>query len=321
MGPEGVAAAVKLTPEQLQWYEMTDEAAPHITLAVHTTHQAKDLGPVTKRLRAATDWTPTQIPHMFYSVKEKSYKLLHASSDTALLEHRQIERFHGREKTDHPDVAVMLDSLPSSLWSTGPTDVGYCSKVTPVSFSLSDSTPIWQTQYPHKPEAEKGIQDTIRGLLQAGVLEKSQSAWNTPILPVEKQNIGKYRMALDLRRINSVVSTPTVTVPNPYTAMSAITPTHKWFSCIDLVNAFFCLPLQNDLRDVFLFTYQEQQLRYMRMPQGFILSPGVFNQVFSLFTKTLCCITQNKTRSRGSKNFAENSSHSDELSSNSTHNT
>ena len=132
MGPEGVAAAVKLTPEQLQWYEMTDEAAPHITLAVHTTHQAKDLGSVTKRLRAATDWTPTQIPHMFYSVKEKSYKLLHASSDTALLEHRQIERFHGREKTDHPDAAVMLDSLASSLWSTGPTDVGYCSKVTPV---------------------------------------------------------------------------------------------------------------------------------------------------------------------------------------------
>lgn len=86
-------------------------------------------------------------------------------------------------------------------------------------------------------------------------------------------------MAHDLRHINSIVSTPTVPVPNPYTAMSVISPEHKWFSRIDLANAFLCLPLAVHLRDIFSFIYIGQQLRYTRVPQGFILSPGLFNQV------------------------------------------
>lgn len=175
---------------------------------------------------------------------------------------RQIERFHGREKTDHPDSPALLNSLPLSLWSQGPTDVGFCHSAPPVTFDLTDNTPIWQKQYPHTLAAEEGIQDTIDGLLASGVLES-----------------GKYRMAHDLRRVNLIVATPTVPVPNPYTALSSITPEHTWFSCIDLANAFFCLPLREDLRDIFLFTYKGRELRYTCMPQGFISSPGIFIQV------------------------------------------
>ncbi|GCC41316.1 hypothetical protein chiPu_0025010, partial [Chiloscyllium punctatum] len=94
-------------------------------------------------------------------------------------------------------------------------------------------------------------------------------------------------MVHDLRRINSIVSTPTVPVPNPYTAMSVLTPDHTWFSCIDLANAFFCLPLADHLRDVFSFTYKGQQVRYTRVPQGFILSPGIFSQVLKQQLKDL----------------------------------
>lgn len=183
-------------------------------------------------------------------------------TDEAVLEHRQIERFHGREKTDHPDTPALLSRLPEGLWSQGHTDVGFCHSAPPVSFELTDYTPIWQKQYPHKQAAEEGIQDTIDGLLASGVLESSESAWNTPILPVEKANTGKYRMAHDLRRINTVVATPTIPVPNPYTALSSLTPEHTWFSCIDLANAFFCLPLEENLHDVFSFMYKGQKLRY-----------------------------------------------------------
>ncbi|XP_056880094.1 uncharacterized protein LOC130520388 [Takifugu flavidus] len=103
----------------------------------------------------------------------------------------------------------------------------------------------------------------------------------------EKQEKGKYRMAHDLRRINSIVTTPTVPVPNPYTAISALSPSHKWFTCIDLANAFFCLPLDSAMRDIFSFTYKGRQLRYTRLPQGFILSPGIFNQTLRKLLKDL----------------------------------
>ncbi|GCC36812.1 hypothetical protein chiPu_0015312 [Chiloscyllium punctatum] len=220
LGKEVVAAVVELTAGQLEWYEMSEEAIPHVTLAMHAEYQAKDLGPMSKRLMVVTDWMWTQLPGLQYSPSEEAYRIMCRTTDKVLLEDRQIERFHGREKTAHPQAAAMLDTLPDTLWSASTTDVGYCKYVTPTTFDLTDHTPIWQRQYSHKPEAEAGIADTVEGLLAAGVLEPSWSAWNTPILPVEKQNKGKYRMAHDLRRINNVVSTPTVPVPNPYTAMS-----------------------------------------------------------------------------------------------------
>lgn len=40
--------------------------------------------------------------------------------------------------------------------------------------------------------AHKGIRPTIEDLIKIGVLEPSTLAWNTPILPVEKQHTGKF---------------------------------------------------------------------------------------------------------------------------------
>ena len=101
-GPEGIAAVVELNGELLQYYAIAKEAVPHITLAVHSDHQAKELGPMTKRLLKVSDWVPTQITSVSYSASEKAYKITQVTQDTVLLEHRQIERFHGREKNRPP---------------------------------------------------------------------------------------------------------------------------------------------------------------------------------------------------------------------------
>ncbi|XP_042070941.1 uncharacterized protein LOC121812529 [Haplochromis burtoni] len=278
VGPEGVAAAVNLTDNQRPWFKMGPDSVPHITLAVHESHQAKELGTMVRRALGEPGWQPTQIPDVWYSPKCKTYRITCQSEDTVMLEHEQISRIHGRERIDHADAVAALATLPDTLWSAGPTDVGQAT-CSPVLFQLKSETPIWKPQYRQKREAEEGIAETIEGLWNVGVLEPSQSHWNTPILPVEKHGTGKYRMAHDLRAINAILRTDTVPVPNPYTALTALTPDQKWFTCIDLANAFFCLPLHESLRDIFSFTYGGQQYRYTRLPQGFALSPGIFNQV------------------------------------------
>lgn len=63
-------------------------------------------------------------------------------------------------------------------------------------------------------------------------------------------------MVYDLRAINAILRTDTVPVPNPYTALTAITTDQKWFTCIELANVFFCLALHESLRDIFSFTYK-----------------------------------------------------------------
>nr|XP_049617673.1 uncharacterized protein LOC125992617 [Syngnathus scovelli] len=275
---KGIAAHVSLTPEQGDWYEMSAFAEPHITLAIGAQHQAKDLGPMVKQCVQVKDWVPTSWPSVEYSVSASAYRIPANTLNSSVLEHQQISRDHGCEKTDHPRAESMLVSLPGGLWSRGPTDVGFCAAVAPVVFAVSTLSPVWQNQYRRDQEAEQGIRETIAGLKASGVLEYSQSSWNTPILPVEKV-AGGYRMAHDLRRINAIVITPTSPVPNPFTALSIIDHTHTFFTVIDLANAFFCLPLAEEVRDIFSFTYEGEQLRYTRLPQGFLLSPGIFNQV------------------------------------------
>lgn len=279
VGKEGVVAAVDLTPDQMSWYRLSSYAAPHVSLALHPGHQAKDLGPMTKRLLEAQDWKQSTLPQVLYSPSQNAYKIMHHTTDKVILEHQELDRFHGREHTDHPATESMLNSLPTTLWSEGPTDVGFCSRFPPVQFSYSTPCPIWRCQYPLKEQSEAGIADTIAGLERSGVLEPAQTgAWNTPILPVPKPNSDKYRMVHDLRPINAIVTTPCTPVPNPYTALSSITPEHKFFSTIDLANAFFCLPLHPSLRELFAFTFRGRRYQYTRLPQGFVLSPGIFNQ-------------------------------------------
>lgn len=274
--PTGIASHVCLAPEQSEWYEMTATAEPHITLAIGAHHQAKDLGPMVKQCVEAVDWVPTANPDLEYSASLSAYRIPACVHNSSVLEHHQISRDHGREKMDHPGAEAMFALLPEGLWTRGPTDVGFCSTVAPIVFAVSSLLPIWQSQYRCSPEAGEGVRGTIAGLKAAGVLEPSSSPWNTPVLPVEKVR-GEYRMAHDLRRINAIVTTPTIPVPNPFTALSLLDHTHKFFTVIDLANAFFCLPLAEEVRNIFSFTYDGEQLRYTRLPQGFLLSPGIFN--------------------------------------------
>ena len=112
---------------------MSDEACPHVSLALHANHQAKELGSMIKMLKSLTDWQFSQVPGLFFSPSAEAWRIDKVTHDTVHLEHDQLDRDHGREKTDHPDSASMYAILPAPLWSKGPCDVGSC-LVPPVSF-------------------------------------------------------------------------------------------------------------------------------------------------------------------------------------------
>lgn len=56
----------------------------------------------------------------------------------------------------------------------------------------------------------------------------------------------------------------------------------KWFTVIDLKDAFFCIPLAFQSRKLFAFEWespeigQKRQLTWTRLPQGFKNSPTIF---------------------------------------------
>ena len=73
-------------------------------------------------------------------------------------------------------------------------------------------------------------------------------------------------------------------VPNPYTLLSEIPERAKYFSVIDLKDAFYSVPLVEESQFLFAFedpTQPASQLTWTVLPQGFRDSPHLFGQSLS----------------------------------------
>ena len=73
-------------------------------------------------------------------------------------------------------------------------------------------------------------------------------------------------------------------VPKPYTLLSEIPEPAKYFSVIDLKDAFYSVPLVEESQFLFAFedpTQPASQLTWTVLPQGFCDSPHLFGQSLS----------------------------------------
>lgn len=254
-GREGVAAEVQLDDFQLKWYALSQDSAPHVTLAIGHGYESRSLGPMTKRAKTLT-WVSTELPGILKATTENMWKILSHSQDWTVPEHQTLPRNHGRELTDHPDTKRMLRTIPKSLWTNTPEDVGLID-TPPVKIRLKDpGNVIYRPQYKLKPEQLKGIEQTVLGLLSSGVIYPCWSDYNTPILPVPKAGGNGWRMVQDFRPINDATIPDAFPVPDPYLALTNLSPDLKHFSVIDLANAFFCVPLDEESQALFAFTFK-----------------------------------------------------------------
>uniref|UniRef100_A0A8B9CRI0 ribonuclease H n=1 Tax=Anser brachyrhynchus TaxID=132585 RepID=A0A8B9CRI0_9AVES len=164
-----------------------------------------------------------------------------------------------------PDSVGKLDIAPFKVTITNP------------------SMPIRIKQYPLSEEGRRGLKPEIERLLQQGLLEPCMSPFNTPIFPIKKKD-GKYRLVHDLREINKRTVTRFPVVANPHTLLGHLHPEDRWYSVIDLKDAFWACRLEEKSRDYFAFewedpdTHRRQQLRWTVLPQGFTESPNLFGQ-------------------------------------------
>ncbi|RMB93255.1 hypothetical protein DUI87_30377 [Hirundo rustica rustica] len=156
--------------------------------------------------------------------------------------------------------------------------------IDPISVTIErEDCPIRVRQYPISLEGREGLKPVIEGLIKDGTLEPCMSPHNTPILPVKKPD-GSYRLVQGLREVNKRTRSRYPVVPNPYTLLSKVPPQHQWFSVVDLKDAFWACPLAEERRDIFAFEWEDpktgrkQQLRWTKLPQGFMESPTLFGQ-------------------------------------------
>ena len=93
-------------------------------------------------------------------------------------------------------------------------------------------------------------------------------------------------MVQDLQIINETAVPLHSTVPNSYVILGEIPPSAKWFTVLDLKDAYICIPLAKESQYHFAFKWESsgekyQQMTWTVLPQGFRDSPHLFGQALS----------------------------------------
>ena len=159
-------------------------------------------------------------------------------------------------------------------WSSHKCSTGKDSSEAKCSLSLEKTISL-------KTRILEGLRPLVNKYRDTGILIISESPCNTPILPVKKPD-GSYRFIQDLRAVNEAVVPIHPIVPNPYTLLSQVPGNAKYFSVLDLKDAFFCIPLHPESPKFFAFEWRDLETReaiqlcWTWLPQGFRDRPHIF---------------------------------------------
>ncbi|XP_029466571.1 uncharacterized protein LOC115096201, partial [Rhinatrema bivittatum] len=199
-----------------------------------------------------------------------------------VVEHTTTHRY-GENTVLNEKRRQLMDSIPKVWAEQNPG--GIAINATPIWIEMKQNAQVInQSQYPIPYMARQGIQIHLQRLYDLGILRRIRSAWNTPLLPVKKPGSNDYRPVQDLRKVNSQVADLVALVPNPYSILAQVSPASKWYSVIDLKDAFFSVPVAEECQKIFAFTWEDadtgvkQQYTWTRLPQGFRHSPTLFGE-------------------------------------------
>ncbi|RMB95488.1 hypothetical protein DUI87_27597 [Hirundo rustica rustica] len=137
------------------------------------------------------------------------------------------------------------------------------------------TTTVHRRQYLTERDSVIPIHEMIRKLESQGVVSKARSPFNSPIWPVRKSS-GEWRLTVDYRALNEVTPPLSAAVPDMLELQYELeSKAAKWYATIDIVNAFFSIPLAAECRAQFAFTWKGVQYTWNRLPQGWKHSPTI----------------------------------------------
>ncbi|KAI2665523.1 hypothetical protein H4Q32_021838 [Labeo rohita] len=214
------ALSACLTEAQSRQYQMTEQTVPHLSLSKARGQKWYEVGLFVKQCVDAGDW------------RETGPDLQHSESLGALM-----MTFECKVEVERVVKPILHDKLAGRI----------------------NAWPC-QHQYPLKKEAIEGIRPVFESLLREGVIVPcNDSPVRTPIFPVKKiRDKGQpteWRFVQDLQAVNAATRQRAPSVPNPYTILSQIPSDAKFFSVVDLANAFFSVPVAKDSQYWFAFEF------------------------------------------------------------------
>lgn len=134
--------------------------------------------------------------------------------------------------------------------------------------------------YRYSPKIWEKIEEELERWKTLNVIEECSSEFASPLVPVKKSN-GKIRVCLDSRRINSVTKKDAYPMRNMGEIFHRLQKA-KYFSIVDLKDAYFQIPLKESSRNFTAFRTPKGLFRFKVVPFGLKNAPFTMNRLMNL---------------------------------------
>ncbi|UYV80760.1 hypothetical protein LAZ67_19001650, partial [Cordylochernes scorpioides] len=122
----------------------------------------------------------------------------------------------------------------------------------------------------------KEIDIQINEMLKNNIIEPAIGEYASPITLVKKKN-GTFRMCVDFRKLNEHIPVDPQPIPLIESVIEKLSK-DKYFSSLDLSNAYWTVPIHPDSRPYLAFTTHAGVYMFKRLPFGLRSSPQIFER-------------------------------------------
>jgi len=137
----------------------------------------------------------------------------------------------------------------------------------------------------------------VKQLVEDGIITKSDSPWNSPLLIAPKREgpdgQPKWRMVVDFRKLNEKTIGDAHPLPDITEILDRLGQS-KYFTCLDMVMGYHQIELEPREGSKTTFSTKQGHWEYLRLPFGLKTAPATFqkmmNSVLSGLTGIHCFV-------------------------------
>ena len=140
-----------------------------------------------------------------------------------------------------------------------------------------DAEPIRQKPYRIPYPKRKEVSKQIKTMLDAEIIQPSQSRWASPLVLVPKPD-GSIRICIDYRKLNAVTKVWSYPIPHVDTLLSKLGGA-TCLSTLDLKSGYHQIKMAEESRNKTAFICDDGLFEYLKMPFGLCCAPAQFQQL------------------------------------------